>query len=116
MANNQKKEDSKKNISFSILSNLEENLKRPKFDKSQHDSESRLEITKLFLKWYFSLIAGTFIFTALYNFIAAIINSKIPNSALPYLEVVNTVAIITTTLSSGVGFVIGYYFKNKEDK
>jgi len=32
---------------------------------------------------------------------------------IPYIEVSNTVSLITTTLSSGVGFVIGYYFKLK---
>ncbi len=86
------------------------------FNRIQHDSESRLKITTLFLKAYFWLIAGTFIFTGFYNFIAAWISFKMPDNPIPYLEVTNTVAIITTTLSSGVGFVIGYYFKNKGDK
>lgn len=90
-----------------------------KFDASEHDSRSRLEITKLFLKWYFCLIAGSFIFSLVYNFWAASINSDLISknqqlqNLIPYLDVSNTVSIITTTLSSGVGFVIGYYFKNK---
>lgn len=89
------------------------NEPRP-FNKDEHNADSRLSITKLFLKWYFSLIAGAFLFTGLYNFFAADFNN-LWGAAIPYLEVTNTVSIITTTLSSGVGFVIGYYFKNKED-
>lgn len=87
------------------------------FDKAKHDSESRLEITKLFLRSYFSLVAWAFAFAAIYNFVSAIINSRKPEGmeALGYLDVSNTVSIITTTLSSGVGFVIGYYFKTKGD-
>jgi|WetSurMetagenome_2_1015567.scaffolds.fasta_scaffold673748_1 hypothetical protein len=88
----------------------------PSFDKLKHDSESRLSITKLFLIWYFSLIAGSFIFSAAYNFLAAYINLKNPNNPINYLDVSNTVSIITTTLSSGVGFVIGYYFKNSNER
>ena len=33
--------------------------------------------------------------------------TNVENNYLPYLDVSNTVSIITTTLSSGVGFVIG---------
>lgn len=109
---------------LSKLNKASEELRSiPEFDQTQHDSESRKEITKLFLKWYFCLIAGAFAFCAIYNFVAAKLNLGILKAAhdlsierpelLTYLEVSNTVAIITTTLSSGVGFVIGYYFKNK---
>lgn len=94
-----------------------------KFNQQAHDSNSRLEITKLFLKWYFFLIAGSFVFSLVYNFGTAYINGHITKrlidanknieGLLPFLDVSNTVSIITTTLSSGVGFVIGYYFKNK---
>lgn len=85
------------------------------FDQRQHDSESRFTITRLFLTCYFGLIAGSFLFSAAYNFGAAYINIQIPNNPISYLDVSNTVAIITTTLSSGVGFVFGYYFKNSKE-
>lgn len=85
------------------------------FNQSKHDSEARKEITKLFLKWYFCLIVSAFSFAAFYNFMAAWINHSM-QSDISFLDVSNTVSIITTTLSSGVGFVIGYYFKNKGDK
>jgi ABC-type Fe3+ transport system permease subunit len=87
-----------------------------KFDKSEHDSKSRLEITKLFLWWYFVLICFAFLFGAGYNFIAAYLNQGIAKDyAISYLDISNTVSLITTTLGSGVGFVIGYYFKNKSE-
>lgn len=99
-----------------LLSDIKSSLSVPTpFDRTQHDSESRLKITTLFLKWYFWLIAGAFLFTGFYNFIAAWISFKIPEHPIPLLEVTNTVSLITTTLSSGVGFVIGYYFKNKDE-
>lgn len=87
----------------------------PSFDKTKHDSESRLTITRIFLISYFLLIAGAFLFSAAYNFISAYINLKNPNNPISYLDVSNTVSIITTTLSSGMGFVIGYYFKNHKE-
>lgn len=87
------------------------------FDQRRHDSESRLRITTLFLKWFFSLILFSFLFSAAYNFVAAWINTNRDlTDKIPLLDVSNTVSIVTTTLSSGVGFVIGYYFKNKEDR
>jgi ABC-type Fe3+ transport system permease subunit len=102
------------------LKAVQKNLKdldkeRGKFDKEKHDHESRLKITQLFLKWYFALIVFSFCFAIVYNFAAAYMNdgTNVENNYLPYLDVSNTVSIITTTLSSGVGFVIGYYFKNK---
>lgn len=93
-------------------------VEKSKFDANKHAHESRLKITTLFLVAYFLLIAGSFIFSMIYNFHAAHINEELlktnPNAHfLDYLDVYNTVSIITTTLSSGVGFVIGYYFKNK---
>lgn len=99
-----------------LISQIEANWTKPSpvFNKDQHNADSRLSITKLFLKWYFCLIGGAFLFTGLYNFIAAHLNHMWA-SGIPFIEVTNTVSIITTTLSSGVGFVIGYYFKNKEE-
>lgn len=94
---------------------LNDNSPDSKFHQQEHDSKSRLEITRLFLKSYFYLIAGGFIFCLVYNYGAALINSysklDIP---IRYVDVTNTVSIITTTLSGGMGFVIGFYFKNKD--
>ena len=95
------------------------------FDKIKHDSESRLQITKLFLWAYFVLIAASFVFCYTYNdhiadlYLAATkalpADKTLPISDLPeYINVSQTVSLITATLSSGVGFVIGYYFKNGE--
>jgi len=99
------------------LNEAREALRKQQFNPKQHDSEARREITKLFLKWYFVLIAFAFLFSAGYNFYAAYMNIALSSTdKLKYLEITNTVSLITTTLSSGVGFVIGYYFKNKEDR
>lgn len=112
-------EDDESSIKFnSILDIVNDKLKTSdkKFNTQQHDRESRLTITKMFLSWFFMLIGFSFIFSAFYNFMAALINTN-PNlqDKIQMLDVANTVSIITTTLSSGVGFVIGYYFKNKDD-
>jgi len=98
-----------------------------KHDPREHGDKSRLIITQLFLRCYFILIAAAFGFCYVYNSWAAKANieliaklsvditgkSQQLHDLIPYLDVSNTVSIITTTLSSGVGFVIGYYFKNK---
>lgn len=86
-----------------------------RFNKEEHDSKSRLEITKLYLNYYFLLIAGGFAFCLVYNYGAAWFNHYITlENPIKYADISNTVSIVTTTLSSGMGFVIGYYFKNKE--
>ena len=93
----------------------ETDVSASKFSKEEHDSKSRLEITKLFLKAYFWLIGGSFIFCLVYNYGAALINSHFKlDLPIKYVDVTNTVSIITTTLSGGMGFVIGFYFKNKD--
>jgi hypothetical protein len=101
------------------IKNLKEQVKESepesKFHQQEHDSKSRLEITKLFLKSYFWLIAGSFLFCLVYNYGAAYLNFEFKlETPIRFIDVSNTVSIITTTLSSGMGFVIGYYFKNKE--
>lgn len=98
------------------LSKLDKEIESSSFDQKEYDSKSRLEITKLFLKWYFGLICGGFIFCLIYNYGAAYLNFQFRelNNSMKYVDISNTVTIITTTLSSGMGFVIGYYFKNKE--
>ncbi len=102
---------------YDLLSSLSRKVESSptEWNKSKHEGESRLEITKMFLSWFFMLIAFGFLFSAFYNFMAALINTNhLLEEKVPFLDVVNTVSIITTTLSSGVGFVIGYYFKNKD--
>lgn len=105
-------------LSDKLLSDLNELQNKPElsenFNKARHDSESRLKITNLFLWWYFALICFSFIFAGIYNYIAAHLNQELAKeNMISYLDVSNTVSLITATLSSGVGFVIGYYFKSK---
>jgi hypothetical protein len=100
----------------STLAKIGRQVDQP-FNPEHHNSKLRGEITTLFLKWYFGLIAGSFAFSAIYNFLAGLLNYHYTqNNPINYLDVSNTVSIVTTTLSSGVGFVIGYYFKNKNDE
>lgn len=109
---------SKKQNTFSDeITNIRDHVIDPEsqFNKTEHESKSRLEITKLFLKWYFCLIAGGFLFCLIYNFFAAYLNYTFTlESPLKYLDISNTVSLITNTLTGGMGFVIGYYFKNKD--
>lgn len=88
------------------LSSSNDNF-NPSFNKEEHESNSRLIITKLFLTWYFILIFGFFVFSLIYNLLSILLGST------NLLDIYKTVTIITTSLSGGVGFVIGYYFKNK---
>ncbi len=84
------------------------------WNKEKHDNEARLSITKLVLWWYFGLIIFSFLYAAGYNSLAIFLNQHLTTAeSIKLLDVSNTVSLITSTLGSGVGFVIGYYFKNK---
>ena len=89
---------------------VNESEEEPQFNPEKHSQESKLEITKLFLGRFFCLIVFTFLFCAIYNkWIAE------PPDIEP-LDVHNTVSIVTTSLGTGLGFIMGYYFKNENFK
>lgn len=78
------------------------------FYKDNH----RKEITTLFLNWFFGLIIFSFCFCFIYNWVLATHFNQ--TSGMKPLDVANIVPIITTTLGTGMGFIIGYYFKGNQ--
>lgn len=92
---------------------------KPEYNAAQHKNESRFIITKMFLRWYFGILLGSFVFCSLYNWTCAYINHAYEftqETGLKYLEVSTIISLIAATLSSSLGFVIGYYFKGKEEE
>jgi hypothetical protein len=98
------------------IENIDKQTQKPTFNKTEHDSNSRLEVTKLILTWYFALIVCSFLFVPLYNLLIAFLNDYyLIENPITYIEVSPTVSIVTNTLNGIIGFVIGYYFKNKDE-
>jgi len=84
------------------------------WNKEEHEGKARLAITRLVLWSFFSLIVFSFLYAAGYNFYASYLNMLLPDvDKIKYLDIPNTVSLMTSALGSSVGFVIGYYFKSK---
>jgi hypothetical protein len=74
--------------------------------------DSRKEITKFFLSWFFWLIFGAFIFCYIYNLTFAVFFPE--NKIIEPVDIGKIVPLITTTFGTGMGFIIGYYFKGNQ--
>ncbi len=75
--------------------------------------KSRLEITKYFLSSFFGLIIFSFIFCFIYNLCFIPWGDNLIKHGIKPLDITNILPLITTTLGTGLGFIMGYYFKDK---
>lgn len=91
-------------------------LQNDTFDSKEHTAKSRISITKLFMYWFFGLIAASVFLSPVINLGIAYVNEFYKLSCpMPYLKATKALSIIVSTLGSIFGFVIGFYFKNKEE-
>lgn len=84
------------------------------------DGKTRSTLTMAFLIGFFALIAWCFLFVLLYNYMAVgwiqDLHSKgLDNqvSNIKLLELDKVLAVIIGALGTSLGFIIGYYFKDK---
>jgi hypothetical protein len=84
------------------------------------DGKTRSWLTIGFLMGFFSLLIGCFLFVLLYNSLAVgwviDLNSKglvDEASSVKLLELEKVLSVIIGVLGTPLGFIIGYYFKEK---
>ncbi|MBD8157218.1 hypothetical protein ABEH00_10030 [Pantoea agglomerans] len=85
------------------------------------DDKARHNLTFLFLKCFFGLFVGAWIFILIYNWsvVCWIIwlnehNLSSVADKIPLLELDKLLSLIISALGTSLGFIIGYYFKNKD--
>ncbi|MET3816256.1 hypothetical protein [Pantoea sp. UYEF8] len=90
-------------------------------EKLRSDEDTRHSLTFLFLVGFFGLIAFGAVFVAIYNSFAVGWVIKLHDAGLieqsqkiPFLELDKVLSIIVSALGTSLGFIIGYYFKNKD--
>ncbi|MBD2812745.1 hypothetical protein ID853_18175 [Xenorhabdus sp. Vera] len=90
-------------------------------DKTYRDDKARTNLTFHFVWGFFGLIIMCFIFVLLYNscaidWIKALNAQGLPEIAasVTLLELDKVLSVIIGALGTSLGFIIGYYFKEKK--
>lgn len=83
------------------------------FDIVKNQDITRSKIALLFVRWYFILIGLVFIISLIYNFI---ILKFLSNGANQLLNPKDLILLISSTVGTSLGFIVGYYFKGLEEK
>lgn len=85
------------------------------------DDKARHNLTFLFLKCFFGLFVGAWVFILIYNWsvicwIIWLNEHKLSAVAdkIPLLELDKLLSLIISALGTSLGFIIGYYFKSKD--
>lgn len=88
----------------------------------QRDGRTRSALTFWFMVGFFGLIAGCFFFTLWYNNLAVGWIIELQKEGLPeeakgitLLELDKVLAVVIGALGTSLGFIIGYYFKEKQN-
>ncbi|MEI9600240.1 hypothetical protein V5030_13620 [Moellerella wisconsensis] len=87
---------------------------------SRADNEARGKITTFFVRGFFLSIAGGGLFVLLYNYCAVLWIESLNDrglievaSKISLLELDKVLSLIISALGTSLGFIIGYYFKEK---
>jgi len=82
-----------------------------KYDSRPINDQTRSIISGTFVRWFFYLLGGTLIISLIYNLISY---SLFRNQSL-ILDVENLLLLVTGSIGTPLGFIVGYYFKSKEN-
>ncbi|MDF7789594.1 hypothetical protein CG435_10840 [Pantoea ananatis] len=90
-------------------------------ERLRSEEETRHSLTFLFIVGFFSLICSGALFVAAYNALAVGWIIKLNSAGLleqaqkiSLLELDKVLSLIVSALGTSLGFIIGYYFKNKD--
>ncbi|HCT3367369.1 hypothetical protein [Proteus mirabilis] len=106
----------------SLATSNEVNKTEKKINETyQQDDKARNTLTFHFLWGFFILIGGCFLFVLIYNFAAvrwlqSLTENGVPDAAshVKLLELDKVLAVVIGALGTSLGFIIGYYFKEKK--
>ncbi|WP_347360792.1 hypothetical protein [Vibrio vulnificus] len=113
---NEKNDDANEDL----IQRLDKLEKETKLQDKQHDPKTRSELTMKFVAFFFMLLAGSYVFVLMYNEAAVSwmirlkdknLDESIKNVTL--LDFQAVISLIITGLGTSLGFIIGYYFKDK---
>jgi hypothetical protein len=97
---------------FKSLSTRSEVIdKRPRYNPTEHKDKTRSTIALFFVRGYLVLLGIIFLLVLTYNFLLI---KFAPGTDL--LDVTDIMLLITGSVGSPLGFVVGYYFKGQEEK
>lgn len=83
------------------------------FDIVKNQDITRSKIALLFVRWYFILISLVFAISLIYNFLVLkFLNSRMDQLLNPK----DLILLISSTVGTSLGFIVGYYFKGLEEK
>ncbi|MEB7993459.1 hypothetical protein NGI19_08590 [Raoultella ornithinolytica] len=90
------------------------------FNPARDDGQTRNKLTITFLKGFFGLLIFSCVFVLAYNYFAvgwaiSLSQAKLDEAAksITFLELDKILSIIIGALGTSLGFIIGYYFKEK---
>jgi zinc transporter ZupT len=83
------------------------------FDPREHKDRTRAYITGGFLVAFFLLLGLAFYFTYVYNQLMLRHLGRFPN--LQLADIKDIITLLISALGTPLGFVIGYYFKEKNE-
>ncbi|EOX4413278.1 hypothetical protein ACMHY1_001590 [Vibrio alginolyticus] len=86
----------------------------------QHDPKTRSELTMKFVVFFFSLLAASYLFVLMYNEAAVTWMIRLKDKgldeaakAVTLLDFQAVISLVISGLGTSLGFIIGYYFKDK---
>lgn len=98
-----------------------EQLESSSKERLRSEEDTRHSLTFLFILGFFALICSGALFVAIYNALAVGWIVKLKDAGLieqaqkiSLLELDKVLSIIVSALGTSLGFIIGYYFKNKD--
>lgn len=80
-----------------------------KFNPEKFTSEARKQIADKFVNLYFCLLVLSFVIPAIYN--TVMFNFTKDNTL--FIPLRDTVLLTSSTLGGPLGFIVGFYFKEK---
>lgn len=114
LENNQAQSQTNKDKANTVEENARLNIHR--------DGRTRSALTITFLVGFFLLIVGCFLFVLIYNSYAVSWIKELDSQGLKeyaakvtFLELDKVLAVIIGALGTSLGFIIGYYFKDKQN-
>lgn len=77
------------------------------FNPREHNDKTKSKIALFFVQWYFYIIIGTILAVLIYNPAIRFFTGNTDS----FINIKDTLLIVTSAVGSPLGFIIGHYFK-----